>query len=1188
MKAPANRVLFLLGLGVALSFWSLSPGSLTPAGETSNEITAARSVLNALPGNLFPDWQVVGAPPRTGFLELIVHLPFLIAVRIFSALPGTQELFLAIEPVLLSTLIVLLVFLWSERLTGDRLRAIGYALVAAFCTLIWPYAYFGMEVQQSLFLLLAAFMALAGTSRRGWGWWVLFGLCCGMILSVKPSSIVMAPAVAFLIFRSHASDMEPGRIARMWAAISITLMMFLANTWWRNRDEGLVNAWSGFLGEHSVADPLAWAFNVVALIGSPGKGLIVYVPVAIVAAICFRRAWERQRDLAIFTMLALVSLTAALATVDYWSDETWGPRHLHALAAPLVLLVAASSRPGERARARAPLFAAAFLGFCVSFFGATYDYRVHQRVAELSGQSTLQTLQMNAAWNHVKFNARLLRVWLTTSPGDEVYWKAEPVWYYDIPDWASHIEAVRIDPWSKPHALLIAEWGKKVPSAGWLSVFVSLIAGPVLILLSIAAARGGGDTTRRGLHFASLVWSVCVSVIYLGVCVSTLYSPFGPGYEKVWAIPLAIVSLLVFSAHFFARPFVLKVLFPCLIGIVSIVILIRSGSVGPFLVAVLLFVAALGFGDGVMRLLWLVRDDSRQMETTLCSLMAGVGLLGLAGFILAILHLLDVLVVAALLAAGALLSVRRLRRLRWRPFSRTDGAEVREAPALVAMGGYIVALNLAWAVAPEIQFDALNYHLHVPASWASAGGAVDLLYTHSYLAGFMETLYALAMVLSNQTAAELVPFAMGLVTAGCVFVLADRLGGPRAAIWAALLFYSVPLIVWSSGTTDVELTLGAFIGVLLLSMMRWRESGRTGWLYLAAILIGAGVATKPTMALAVPVFAGLLLLFIVRADTFLPQLRTVLFVVLVALAVSVPWYLLRAHYTGNPFYPVLNEWFPVHRYVHEDLPPLGGGVRIPLAASTLIRFPFVFTFDTVEFSESGVTSGGVGPYLLLAIPALALFRRGPFDGKILSMTALTYVAIWTVSFSYARFFVPIIPVLVALGVASVMVVTRGRIWLAQSMLILIFAGQALSMPVQFWMASDRIPISNAMGVESDEEFLARVHRGYPAVSYLNQNGRPGDAAIGVGIERVRYYLRMPFHSWRDVPEVRQISHISDEKELALQLESRGYDWLIIDQAEPHRNETYLSPEFLECFAELHFSERQHSVYRLRGSGESCR
>ncbi|PYS05483.1 MAG: hypothetical protein DMG12_07480 [Acidobacteria bacterium] len=38
----------------------------------------------------------------------------------------------------------------------------------------------------------------------------------------------------------------------------------------------------------------------------------------------------------------------------------------------------------------------------------------------------------------------------------------------------------------------------------------------------------------------------------------------------------------------------------------------------------------------------------------------------------------------------------------------------------------VVVLNLVWAVAPEVQFDAINYHLAVPRIYLDNAGFIDL------------------------------------------------------------------------------------------------------------------------------------------------------------------------------------------------------------------------------------------------------------------------------------------------------------------------------------------------------------------------------------------------------------------------------------------------------------------------------
>lgn len=695
------------------------------------------------------------------------------------------------------------------------------------------------------------------------------------------------------------------------------------------------------------------------------------------------------------------------------------------------------------------------------------------------------------------------------------------------------------------------------------------------------------DRLHPYFRFAALFWSLAVTIVYFYVCVSTLFEPFNYGDEKTWALIFGVVSTLVVLAHF-APSIVLRVVFPALIVAAFVTVIIRSGSVAALLIAVLLMAAALGLGDGLMRLLRLDADGSRGLETTLVSLMAGFGVLGVLGFFLATVYLLKTPIVLAVLAVSAGLSVRPLRALR-RKSAPGLLPQMRERPALLAIGGYMMLLNLAWTVAPEVQYDALNYHLTVAAAYARAGGVVDLLFTHSYLAGLVESVYALVMVFGLQTAAKMIPFAIALICAGCVYALTDRVAGKRAAAWAALLFYSIPLIMWASGTTDVEIALGGFVATTAISLMRWHESGQTNWLYFAAILLGSGLGVKPTMGLLIPVLGVLFLHYVIagKDSAFRARLRTAFFIALISLGMSAPWPLLRERFTGNPFYPVFNQWFPVHRYTPEVGPPLGGNVRVPLAAVPLIKFPARFTFKTVWYSESGVTSGGVGPYLLLAVPALLLIRRERFNLNLLCALAFTWVAVWTVMFSYARFYIPVLPVIVPLAVAVVIAAARKKTWLAQGMCISIFAGQSLSMPVQFWVIPERIPHRNALGLESDEDFLARVHRGIPAARYLNRHAAPGETAVGLGFERVRYYLDVPFHSWRDMPEVQTISHIAEPARLAEALDRHGYDWLIIDELEPDNGEKYLAQPFLECFAELRFRDRQHAVYRLRELGDSC-
>lgn len=487
MKISTGRLAALLGIGVGLTYLSLTPGVFYSMGYVLEEITAARAILAKL--GLESAVEDTFAWPRHGLLGLVAHMPFLILGRLLEEFTGiTQELVVALEPIILTTLLVVVVFLWSVRLTGERSRALSLALIAAFCTMIWPYAYIGLELQQSLFLLLAAWLAIGRDPGLRWRDVLFFAFCCGMAVSVKSTALFLVPAVAFLLLHFFAKN-RPGRALQLAAAVGLVIGMLGLNAWTRSGYWNAGGGTRGFLDEWMVVDALAWALNGIALLGAPGKGLIVYAPVALIAASRIPLAWEVRRDIVIFAILTLAGLVSGFALFDIWSEETWGPRYLHSAIAPLLMIVAASPlSPKATLLDRAPLFVTACLGFIISFLGAIYSYGAVHLVALDAGRSTLETIQTDPAWNHVKFNARLLRVWVTT-PGDHhAVWTPGPTWYYEKPEWAAEPKALYLTGYSTPQPMLVRRWGES-SNALWILLVASSIAGPGLIIYAAVRAK---------------------------------------------------------------------------------------------------------------------------------------------------------------------------------------------------------------------------------------------------------------------------------------------------------------------------------------------------------------------------------------------------------------------------------------------------------------------------------------------------------------------------------------------------------------------------------------------------------------------------------------------------------------------------------------------------------------------------
>src|SRR5205085_5545876 len=107
-----------------------------------------------------------------------------------------------------------------------------------------------------------------------------------------------------------------------------------------------------------------------------------------------------------------------------------------------------------------------------------------------------------------------------------------------------------------------------------------------------------------------------------------------------------------------------------------------------------------------------------------------------------------------LLALSAIASRRELLR-EVRAFRRFDPLREPSAPpglatrAALLVGGYVFLLAFLWAVAPEIRFDALNYHLVVPRDYLAAHRIVRPLTDSMYLAHLTEAVYGCGMGLGG-------------------------------------------------------------------------------------------------------------------------------------------------------------------------------------------------------------------------------------------------------------------------------------------------------------------------------------------------------------------------------------------------------------------------------------------------------
>jgi hypothetical protein len=482
-RKPLALVVFS---GTGLIYFSMSPLSVAGMGYMPAHVAAAGALFHDI-GHLLglvPDF----VPIRLfwhGILEPLIELPFYSVGSLFG--PNGPDRAISFEPMLLAALICTVIFLWVRKITQSDRWALVLSLGAAFTTMIWPYAYIGMETTQAFFLMLSGYLCLGSERRSKWAT-AAFAVSASIAVSVKASGVFLLPAVAFLVWTYCRS--QSGLAWPRFAAIAAVVLSVLAG----NRYLGLTanaygwidEAWGGgplALFRWSITTPFVALLNVWNLFFSMNKGLFVYCPILLFAVWKLGAAFGSDRKLCWFVGLAVAGSVIGIASTFYWADEVWGPRYLLAIVGPMVLLIAASR--GQVAfewRRQIGLAVLMLWGFAVSFLGVFIWYHPLHVVAMESEPLTIEQLQYDVEWNPIRFNAQLMRVWLEDSvlgldvdqpwPSKGHYWVRENKLH--------EITPFNIRMFATPQPVLFKPWRGQVGIR--LLCLISLVSGLALLV----------------------------------------------------------------------------------------------------------------------------------------------------------------------------------------------------------------------------------------------------------------------------------------------------------------------------------------------------------------------------------------------------------------------------------------------------------------------------------------------------------------------------------------------------------------------------------------------------------------------------------------------------------------------------------------------------------------------------------
>jgi len=482
---PVQSTAWLLLLGLFACYLALAPGTTDGRGYVPEDREAALQMLASF--NALVKGRPV--PPvawtRHGPVPLLFDLPFVRLGKLFVS----PDFVLSLEPILFTAALLMLLYVWLRHLCTPGMSLL-LTLIGAFGTMLWPYAYIGLETKQSFFVFLAGYLALAKPKFGTWPQLVLFSVVCALAISAKSTGIVLGPAIAYLVyvrFRGEWRSRWKEALAACSIIAGIWMLSVIGWRWFWDPRGGGVNAFAQWMSN----SPFQLFTNPIGILGSPNKGFFIFAPVIMLVVYAAPRTLRTNKEITIFGLLVTACIVAFLSTLVITADEVWGQRFLHVAIAPL-LLVIGSAWPRFEWRRHIVLLLLGGVGLAISFLGAFYYYGARPGASEAASQNTLEWLSGDSVWNEVVFDARLFNVWMTGGT-EPVLWTPAHVWAWTPPKDAMGWKSINLRDYAQPQSFLLYHWNAQLDGSNLL-VFricaISVILGPLLLLWVIAKTTG--------------------------------------------------------------------------------------------------------------------------------------------------------------------------------------------------------------------------------------------------------------------------------------------------------------------------------------------------------------------------------------------------------------------------------------------------------------------------------------------------------------------------------------------------------------------------------------------------------------------------------------------------------------------------------------------------------------------------
>jgi hypothetical protein len=476
--------------------------------------------------------------------------------------------------------------------------------------------------------------------------------------------------------------------------------------------------------------------------------------------------------------------------------------------------------------------------------------------------------------------------------------------------------------------------------------------------------------------------------------------------------------------------------------------------------------------SGELLLDWLTRFASGSVAVSLAVLALGR------------LDLLQRPLVAALTAAGALAGVVALRPLA----TGIRGVRPHGRPERILLGAVAVAiaLDLLAATAPVTSADALKYHLALPKLWLELGSVGDPFWRwEGFNPSGIEMLFTQGLALGGASTAAALHAVLAAACAAAVYGLGRELAGSReAGAAAAFLFVLQGIVTWEATSSFIELGLTFYATLGSWYALRWaRAPQRSAAVWLGFFAGAAAGAKYLGLAAAAALLGACGLTALVRR-----RAGQVLLMGSAAALAGGWWYLKNAIVAGNPVYPLLfgGKWLTpeLARAIRRgySAPGSGGGiVRLAILPLDLLRHGGAF--DRGQYVGTAI--------FVLALLALLVERR--LEIVVVLALVAAYLVVWHLESPQARFLLPALAVLAAVGGGAAAAWLRAGAVRRGAVMLVLAASAAAWLAASVALTRQLVPVT--VGAEAHGRFLERLTGTYDAFRLARRHAGPGTVAL---------------------------------------------------------------------------------------------